>query len=286
MIGRNRTCDLVMENPRVSGEHASLRWTGTHWEIRDLGSRNGTYVDGQKLGHREWSVVDVGSMFRLGQKGPGFLMVDASPPIASARSIKTGAVRRMAGSLLVLPGDEAPWVTIYEDRSGRWVAEEEEPGSIRNVSDRELLDVRGEGWLLDLPGGAPVTQEMAAAELTVDNVLLRFGVSMNEEHVEVSVIHENSTTRLASRSFHYLLLTLARVRLADATLPESEQGWVDRDKLCKMLSTDPIRLNVDVYRTRRQLGTLGFDRAAELIARRPGTRQIRLGITRVEVVKL
>src|SRR5258708_28007952 len=46
-IGRDPACDLVLEDPRVSKRQARLRWTGAGWALEDLGSKNGTLVNGQ-----------------------------------------------------------------------------------------------------------------------------------------------------------------------------------------------------------------------------------------------
>ena len=53
-----------------------------------------------------------------------------------------------------------------------------------------------------------------------------------------------------------------------------------------MVGTDGPRLNVDVFRVRRQLAALGIHGAAGIIERRPGSGQLRLGTDRVEVTKL
>jgi adenylate cyclase len=39
--------DLVIDDPRVSARHARVEWTGRGWSLRDLGSKNGTFVAGQ-----------------------------------------------------------------------------------------------------------------------------------------------------------------------------------------------------------------------------------------------
>lgn len=39
----------VAQDPSVSERHAEIGWNGTAWTIRDLGSSNGTVVDGVKL---------------------------------------------------------------------------------------------------------------------------------------------------------------------------------------------------------------------------------------------
>jgi hypothetical protein len=48
-IGRSYERDLVVLAGSVSRDHAELRWTDTGWIVRDLGSRNGTFVDGVRI---------------------------------------------------------------------------------------------------------------------------------------------------------------------------------------------------------------------------------------------
>jgi len=45
-IGRNHDSNLVVLASSVSREHAELVQTHTRWTVRDLGSRNGTFVNG------------------------------------------------------------------------------------------------------------------------------------------------------------------------------------------------------------------------------------------------
>ena len=46
LIGRNPECSLVLEDDYASGRHARLFPQGTRWFLEDLGSTNGTYVNG------------------------------------------------------------------------------------------------------------------------------------------------------------------------------------------------------------------------------------------------
>ena len=41
-----RLGDIALHEPSVSREHAALSWNGVEWIVTDLGSRNGTYVNG------------------------------------------------------------------------------------------------------------------------------------------------------------------------------------------------------------------------------------------------
>ncbi|MGY1820403.1 FHA domain-containing protein [Geodermatophilus sp. SYSU D00079] len=46
VVGRDPRCDVHVTDERVSGMHLALRWEDDGWLLRDLGSRNGTWVDG------------------------------------------------------------------------------------------------------------------------------------------------------------------------------------------------------------------------------------------------
>jgi len=47
VIGRLSTNDVVLSDPNVSRRHAELRREGSQWTIIDLGSTNGTVVNGK-----------------------------------------------------------------------------------------------------------------------------------------------------------------------------------------------------------------------------------------------
>jgi FHA domain-containing protein/uncharacterized protein DUF1707 len=71
-LGRSRECDCVLAEPSVSRRHAELRRDEGRWVLRDLGSRNGTRVNGIRLlGEAEVGPGDRVSFgdarFRLGE---------------------------------------------------------------------------------------------------------------------------------------------------------------------------------------------------------------------------
>lgn len=47
VVGRDPECDYPLQNPNVSWRHAALSISGSTITVRDLGSRNGTQVDGR-----------------------------------------------------------------------------------------------------------------------------------------------------------------------------------------------------------------------------------------------
>ncbi len=54
----------------VSGAHARLVHDGARWWLEDLGSRNGTYLDGRRLAPGVREPVQAGSVIGLGETGP------------------------------------------------------------------------------------------------------------------------------------------------------------------------------------------------------------------------
>ena len=49
-IGRVKSNNPVcIKDPSVSQKHAELCWTGVRWEVADLGSSNGTWVNEREV---------------------------------------------------------------------------------------------------------------------------------------------------------------------------------------------------------------------------------------------
>ena len=63
-LGRSRECEIVIEDANVSRQHAELRPRGTAWVISDLGSTNGTRVNGRTISGPE--VVRPGDEIEVG----------------------------------------------------------------------------------------------------------------------------------------------------------------------------------------------------------------------------
>ena len=63
-LGRSRKCDIVVDDPNVSREHAEVRPRGGSWVLRDLGSTNGSSLNGRRIDGAE--VLKPGDEIELG----------------------------------------------------------------------------------------------------------------------------------------------------------------------------------------------------------------------------
>ncbi len=74
VIGRAESCDVPVEARGISSQHCELAYDAGFWSIRDLGSRNGTFVNGSKID--SW-ILNVGDEVRLGEN-TGFVLDDGT----------------------------------------------------------------------------------------------------------------------------------------------------------------------------------------------------------------
>ncbi len=114
---------------------------------------------------------------------------------------------------------------------------------------------------------------------------LSFSVSLDEEHVELSVSSGGRVLYVGARAHHYLLLTLARQRLKDAVrgVPESEHGWLRTDSWLRDPCMSRERMNIDVFRIRREFSRMPIVGAFRIIERRHVTRELRLAACEISL---
>ena len=281
LVGRSSAAHTQLVDPAVSGQHAVIRWVGHTWHIRDLGSRNGTWVDGSQIPVDTFVPLALGCVVWFGGAQHAFTFVDASPPAPSARDGQT--LVRGDATLLALPSEDDPEVVVTFEPDAGWTLSTE--SDTRPVSDGDRIGVGEHAFILSLPQPVAPTVEASTPE---GGRSLRFQVSADEEYVELTATLGSTPHRLPPRAHHYLLLVLARARLADAAegVAEAEQGWVYTSSLADQLRITMNRLYVTLHRCRKELGALDADAEHTVIEKRVTTRQVRLGWTDLEVSAL
>lgn len=79
-IGRDPVSDVVLNDPEVSRQHARFTQTEDGYQVQDLGSTNGTFVNGQRL---ESESVDLQPGFTISM-GSGVTMLYEAVPTGDA----------------------------------------------------------------------------------------------------------------------------------------------------------------------------------------------------------
>jgi hypothetical protein len=273
----------------VSTQHALLRWVDPHWEVKDLASSNGTYLDGRRIDDRQPATAAVGSKIAFGRLDEQWELVDASPPQVMLVPIDGGEPVVLEGELLALPSIDDPDTTIYRGPGGLWILEQAD-ASVAPLASGQMFYSGGRAWRFCCPETPHATSRFAGREpgTVLADLELAFSVSRDEEFVELRVLHGGSAIDVGTRAFNYQLLTLARRRLADAKAgtPETSCGWVYLDDLAKDLDVTQQQVNVDVFRARKSFEALGIADAATIVERRPPTRQLRIGTGRFAISTL
>jgi hypothetical protein len=133
--------------------------------------------------------------------------------------------------------------------------------------------------LVTLVGTAPLG-------LRAQDVALVFEVARDEEHVGLRMTSGGRTLDMGGRSHNYILLTLARRRLADAAeqLPSTSCGWMYHDDLARGPAASRTQLNTDIFRIRRQFGRAGLLDPDAIIERRQAAGQLRIGTSNLTIV--
>ena len=286
VVGRSHACDLVLDVRDVSREHAVVHWTGAAWELQDLGSRNGTSLEGRRLVARECGPLAPGVEIRFGETLGAWRLVDDAPPRPMAVNLVDGRVVPVDVDELALPDADEPAVWLRRSDSGGWFAEPA-GGPATRVEDRAVLTAGGEPWRVHLTDGVAATWQ-AASEPDAPPVHLQFRVSADEEHVELAARVGDRRIDLKARAHHYPLLVLARARLADraAGIVDGEQGWLAQDRLLQMLKVDANHLHLSIHRIRLQFTRAGVPDPARVVERRIGAGQLRLGVADLRIEPL
>lgn len=285
LVGR-RDCTLSIDSPTVSNPHAVFQWRGECWELRDLSSTNGTFVNQRRLQPGQAVAIGKGASIAFGDFAHAFALAEDTPPRALAVTEDGMVVQADDEGRLVLPGPERTEISI-SSHGGQWFVDTDDDRVVRHGA---VLRAGGVEWRLELPMVVEQTlQPGAGGGRRVDGIGLRFTAN-RDGSVDVDVLHGRHVTRLRQRTHHRLLLALARRRVADQLgapttgLPPGDHGWMTIAELLGMLSASESSLNLDIHRARRQIGDeVGLMDARLLIERRRGAK-LRLGATRLEIL--
>jgi hypothetical protein len=135
-------------------------------------------------------------------------------------------------------------------------------------------------------GETRVSARPSAPDIWLEDLAFEFEVSSDEEYVRLHVFAGERSFDMGARAHNYLLLLLARARLADAVAMhrDSSCGWVYQDDFLRDPTLSDPQINVHIFRARRQFTVRGIGNGDHVIERRPQTRQLRIGASRITIV--
>ncbi len=126
VVGRADPSQLVIDDQFASQTHARIAWTGSRWTIRDLGSSNGTFVNGKRLEPGTPKLLTVGMKIGFGG-AEGWELVEDGAPGPTAVDAQSGEIRAGRADLLLLPDESEPLLSIYYDASAAgWMCDHED----------------------------------------------------------------------------------------------------------------------------------------------------------------
>jgi hypothetical protein len=250
-------CRTVLHGADVSKIHALVRWNLKRWEILDQ-SRNGTFLDGRRVPPETWLPLTAGSDIVFGADIEAcWTVLDVSPPLNCLFPITgDGEPLALRAEGMFLPSLSNPEVHLHFS-DDQWLLEDTR--GVRTLTDGAVVQISCLRWelvlcpelTLTLARGSP--QEVLAAP----DLVLHFEVTQNEEHARLRLELSAEQIDLGERIHHYLLATLARLRLRDAQrgLDPHSQGWVSTDDLARMLAVDTPYVNIQIFRAREQFAS-------------------------------
>ena len=127
IIGRGDDCDLRIPIPIVSRHHCELNVVGDELKLKDLGSANGTYVNGVRINE---SVIQPGDSLSIGPVN-FVVQIDGVPEQVSAPE----TVANPAGA-----SDEDEIVELKADALTPAAAEEELSFDFLNEDEKDQID--------------------------------------------------------------------------------------------------------------------------------------------------
>ncbi|MEM6291004.1 MAG: FHA domain-containing protein [Myxococcota bacterium] len=272
VVGRSRAADLRLEDTSVSALHASVHFGAAGWKVRDLGSRNGTQINGKPVAKGSSRPLRLEDALAFGEGHEVWILRDGGSPEPLARN-DAGDVAMGCDGMLPLPSASDPLITVLWNPDSGWHLEDPEAKASRPVEDRETVRVGGATWTLRLPEGLLETQPTARWDLTTAALTLRPPTPSAAALLRVEQRGAVASYELGSTAAFFALLIHARL--------QSPEGWLDRSQVLRTLGVNGSHLNVLVFRLRRLFTDAGFADAAHIVERQ--RTRMRLGSSHVHI---
>lgn len=281
LVGRFPACQVFLPDTAetVSWFHAIIYWSADGWWVRDLASRNGTFVDRERLKSGGEAPLAPGVPVAFGTPDDAWCIVGEGAPRAILVGQGPDYDVQLCGDALMLPDESEPEAMVYRSRDGGWLLERDDGGQPLDTETR--FRAGGFEWRAILPGRPARTVERAAPVIR-----LGFTVSADQDFVRITATRHGQTLEAGAGTggYLYFLLTLARRRLADRSdgVSEAEAGWAHVQELMDEHRVAEPTVNSWVFKARRQFERIGLD-PSSIIERRARTGYLRLYLPDLDI---
>ncbi|MCA8958643.1 MAG: FHA domain-containing protein, partial [Planctomycetes bacterium] len=212
-IGRRQGNTVVLHDEKVSGQHASISNEGGQWVLKDLGSTNGTLMEGRRIdevGLTENDIVQLGRI-RVAFKRTGAPTPEAAGGGLAVRQVDSALLaktRKRGGGLLwglvaavLLLGGGAAWLLLGNGKAGGGAGGSGRPRAVLVVTGNTLknggmetgpdaAEGDGDGWNLAVSGAGFVQETGARGSNTGRGYLSARGDADGKVHHAVARCRE------------------------------------------------------------------------------------------------
>ncbi|MCP4837430.1 MAG: Flp pilus assembly complex ATPase component [Phycisphaera sp.] len=281
--GRHHGCDVRRSEPMLSRKHCCIERTDAGWSLRDLGSRNGTVVNGEAAA--EWKLSN-GDNIRVGDLVIRFID-PAEPPrrmsIGEALgSVERDPVERDRSPARPLDLIETPLeidlasVVVdgrSDDQAFLWRLLERGSGRDVELESVEFHDGHGSVVPIDhLAGGVDGCDWNDLERIRVFRLMLLAAVRTDASAIEIEPVADDGLLRFTVDGLPTLIGRIGT---------SSSRGLVGTAELLCGVSSDSSELQVGEF----SIGVQDEDRHVRLHCRfdgKPGRRRARISIIRTE----
>jgi pSer/pThr/pTyr-binding forkhead associated (FHA) protein len=190
-IGRRADIEVPLPYPSLSGLHARLFRDGAGWQLEDLGSTNGTRLDGEPLAPHRPRPVRPGAQIAV---GPIVMVFDGTAPPARGSERTASIARRLVQDILAASPDAgAPALALVEGVP---------PGPPLRLAEFERRYLIGRGETCDLRlVSEEISREHAAVVRRWDGVFVqdlgsKNGVAVNAQAVGEVRVRDGDLVRI------------------------------------------------------------------------------------------
>ncbi|HMV67593.1 MAG TPA: FHA domain-containing protein [Myxococcota bacterium] len=267
LVGRDRlSCHLPLTDARVSSVHARLQWGIGGWYAEDMGSRNGTWLNGARITPGTRQPLEVDNTLAFGHRdAPPWRLTAVGPPLPLVLHVETREQRIPQGDIITLPDGQRVTITA----TGAIAPD----GRELQRGDFVVPDGR---WQLWYPDAQPTV--LNPMRYTLRDFTLVAGFA--GDTAGLTIIQDGVEEFLGYRKPWIALRVLIQARLDDP----SDVGWLPIEDLTKRCCIAEERTaEMWCVRARHLLARYGVENASEAIESNH-TRDRRVTVPRARLI--